>query len=146
MIKKRIYVLNICIPLTIGFIFYLLVRPDTILSKSIYKLLHMSPSLPLYELFVKNIVGCILINYLCDFLWAYALSWALFFIKDLYNYSAVRTVLYCIGTDCTMELLQVLDCADGTFDFYDILVQNFATLVVLALYKKLTNKGEEKND
>ena len=147
MIKKRIYIyiLNICIPLIIGFLFYLLFRPDIFLSKTIYGIFNINHSPSLYKLFIGNIIGRLLINYLCDFLWAYALSWALFYIKDLYNYSILRTLFYCVSADCIMELLQLIDCISGTFDYYDIIVQIFATLIVLILYKNITNKGEGEN-
>lgn len=146
MSHKKIYISNICIPLIIGVFFYLLFRPNIFLSKTIYMILDINYSFALYDLIIGNIVGRILVNYLCDFLWAYSLSWALFYIKDLYNHSILKTMCYCIIADCLMELLQLIDCIGGTFDYCDIIVQILATLVVLILYKSILHKGEGEKE
>ena len=146
MLHRKYYVINMCLPLIIGAFFYLLFRPDILLSRTIYAIFNIRPFYLLYDRIIENAIGRLLVNYLCDFLWAYSLAWSLLYLKSIFGYSMRKTICYCIVTDCIMELLQLIDYMGGTFDYYDIVIQILATLVALIIHRIHIRKEESENE
>lgn len=67
MLHRKYYVINMCLPLIIGAFFYLLFRPDILLSRTIYAIFNIRPFSLLYDRIIENAIGRLLVNYLCDF-------------------------------------------------------------------------------
>ena len=136
MSRKRylFFALNIFLPLNIGFLFYYLYQEST----------YINEIFPLNKNFAyaNSLVCYIMLNWGCDFLWAYAWFFPLYWSTGNYK----KTIIIATSSICVLESLQLiriegLKC--GTFYFYDILVE-IVGVVVATLVTKLFKKRGEK--
>ena len=81
----------------------------------------------------------LVINYLCDFLWAFALCCGLRLIGNPLK----ECFIISTSTLLVLEISQIW-CSFGTFDAVDILVELFAVILVLISIQIFKNK--ERND
>lgn len=121
---KRFYILNIVLPLVIGTIVYLYLKPSAHISQLIYFLLHISP--PALNIKPTGIHRFIQ-YYLCDILWSYSLTFALslYFGKD----RLLLTYAIAASFSTLVEVLQLLPQVLGSFDIFDIIVQLIACTI-----------------
>ena len=134
MSRKQFYWINILLPLSAGALLYLYWRPDAYISKLISSLFRM-PAEPVHGRpagiyrFIRY--------YLCDILWAYALTFSLslYFGKNaLWAALAVG-----VGFAVLTELLQLLPVTPGSFDILDIIIEMAVctlTIIIINLYER----------
>jgi hypothetical protein len=116
---------HIILPILIGGLIYLFLHKPNLI-------LHQYLHVPNYYAFGKgNFYFHLVLNYIPDFLWAYALSVFLFSFmptnKKASNYIVVLTVLF------TSELIQLYYPQNFTFDFLDIIIYFVATSLAYVL-------------
>lgn len=121
---KKFCILNIILPLVIGTIVYLYLKPSAPISQLIYYLLHISP--PVLNIKPTGIHRFIQ-YYLCDILWSYSLTFAL----SLYLGKDRLLLAYAIAASFStlVEVLQLLPQVLGSFDIFDIIVQLIACTI-----------------
>lgn len=137
---RAFYLLNIVLPLAFGGICYLLFRPDTYLShmvRSVAALPTISPS-------ADCAVLTFLRNFLCDMLWAYALTVAVSRIigQSLARSAAVLAI--CWTLEIGIEWLQKSQVLSGTFDPMDIFLECITTIAALLLMTRHRQHTERR--
>ena len=70
-------------------------------------------------------------NYLCDALWAYALTMTVCGILGQTKRAIGGTAVLCVATETLLEFAQRLPFVRGTFDGWDIFIQIIATAIAL---------------
>lgn len=136
--KYRIlYAFNIIVPIIAGTFFYLLFRPDAVVTKAVYGLFDIENAA---EVFTVPFIN----SFLCDILWAYSLTYA---VNAVLNEKAVTTACICIMVETATEFLQLAGIFYGTFDVLDILFESASTLFALFTIKiiKGWNQNEKNN-
>lgn len=139
---KRFYILNIVLPLVIGTIVYLYVKPSAPISQLIYFLLHIeTPVLNIKPTGVHRFIQ----YYLCDILWSYSLTFAL----SLYLGKDRLLLTYDIAASFStlVEVIQLLPQVLGSFDIFDIIVQLIAcTISIHIITFHEWRSGDDKQD
>lgn len=69
-------------------------------------------------------------------LWAYALVIALFFVIGNNTVSVLKILSIAFSFTVILEILQITPIAEGTFDFYDIVVEFLAEVIAVLIIKK----------
>ena len=118
---------NIAVPLIIGGAIYVLCSPDAYFVRLL--------SLPAYDLPIPKPIR----NYLCDFLWAYALTFAVTPLVGEGRSHVLASFALCAGASVILELLQKLPNVMGTFDRADIVTEIFACItacIIISVRKK----------
>ncbi len=129
---RTFYLLNIALPLAFGGVFYLLLCPDTYLS-------HMARivlDIPVIPPSSDSALLAFLRNFLCDMLWAYALTVA---VSRIIGQSAARSAAVlatCWTLEIGIEWLQKMQVISGTFDPMDIFLECITTITALLLVKR----------
>lgn len=134
--EKKQYFLNVVAALLIGLCVYIIFRPDTYISVLFSKRIDftwLQNSLPK----IPSLLTQFARNYLCDILWAYALFNAFFLIYK--EEQAMGVFGICAVFEIVVEVLQLFDIIQGTFDVVDIVFEIVATLTS-ALYIKNKSK------
>lgn len=127
--KRKILTIfiNIFFPLAVGLCIYLLFYNGTYLN-SIFGI----------ELNFKanSFLGIFMKSWACDILWAYSLTYSLYFVlyafKNRILFSAILSI--CIATG--FELLQLFGKVNGTFDILDIIFQIAAVISAAGVIKR----------
>ena len=139
--RNLFYLCNIGIPLLIGTIIYLYWRPNAYISRFIFSLFNVSPGIvPGSPKGIERFVR----YYLCDILWAYALTFSLVFYLGR---SKIRTA-YIIGLSfiVLIELLQLLPQTPGSFDILDIIMEFvICTISIYVIYFYERRNSHEKS-
>ena len=85
---------------------------------------------------VNTMVGKAILNWGCDFLWAYSLNFALALILKPFNRTILLSSLLAFSAGFLFEILQYFGIFSGTYDFFDILSETAAVTVSgLMIYK-----------
>ena len=107
------------IPLLIGIAVYIICRPGTIVAGICRKMIPM----PDHILHISGMHWTVILlkNYICDMLWAYALTIFIIGYEGLFCQPIWRGCVVCLGFTAVLELLQLLPFVAGTFDVFDIL-------------------------
>lgn len=124
--NKIFLVCNILIPLIVGTYIYIFWDSDSYFGNFVRSVLSISNTAP------DSNIAQIMRNWGCDFLYAYALLFA------LYASTRAICVSICYATVCSvgLELLQLLEIEHlkcGTFDIVDIIVEIIAICFAAAL-------------
>ena len=126
--KKQYWILNITIPILVGFSIYLLWTSDTYVSSMVRALLrHFGlPEIPLLRL--SGPAARFARNHLCDMCWSYALVFSIALIQGFTGKDVICTVWICSGFSAAMEIAQYLHIVSGTFDILDIVLEIIACI------------------
>ena len=131
--KKSFYWGNLIIPIVLGVIVYILYRQDTYIAIGFTRLME-TVGLKLNYPNVQNTPGYFFIrNYVCDGLWAYSLTFAVFLAYDCQSSEMKKTFIISAIFGICIELLQKLDFIPGTFDYWDIAVQTAFCLCAIGI-------------
>lgn len=133
MSKKKIYFLHIFLPLFIGCLIYFFFKQDVVLGKfeNYVPLFGWLRSLFFIEFRPKTILGLFFMNHLCDFLWAYSLTWACILPQRSIETGILVALLFC----AVNEFIQLTPYIYATFDWFDILYEIIAILLASFLYR-----------
>lgn len=122
--------------LCIGALFYLFFRKETYLHTFLQTYFQYAP--PFIP--VRNPILTVLCNHIGDFLWAYALSSALYWIFPKNRYAAVSAFVGASVLGTGLELLQKSEIFSGTFDWLDILAEIIAAGLAVILIQRSLKK------
>lgn len=141
---NKFYIWNIILPLAIGTMVYLYVKPSAPISQLIYFILHISPPvLNIKPTGIHRFIQC----YLCDILWSYSLTFAL----SLYLGKDRLLLAYVIAASFStlVEVIQLLPYVLGSFDIFDIIVQLIACTIsihIITFYERRISDGKKDRD
>lgn len=126
--KFVIVFLNVAISLLIGLAVYVFFIPSAHISQLVYRLIGKKIAVNDVDL-RDSFLTC----YLADFLWAEALCAlvALFVVEKTHDF--IKVFLICVIFEVIIETLQLTPLIDGTFDFFDMLVEGLANCVSFAM-------------
>lgn len=127
--KRKIptFFINIFLPLAVGLCVYLFFRKSTYINR----VFGFEPNLQ-----INSCLGLFVKCWLCDILWAYALTHALHFALYAFKHKILISAILSICVAVSFELLQLFGRVSGTFDILDILFQIAAVLLAAALIKR----------
>lgn len=132
--------------LFVGLGCYLCFRPDTYISQSVYNLFGLEGEAFGLEGVVPEWARGFFCNFFSDMLWSYALAFTVYLILGAFNRSFVSTLFICAVFEVGMEALQKIGIISGTFDFWDIILEVFSTVIALLIIKlHFREKHHEKN-
>ena len=135
--RKNLFILfNIACPLLIGLSIYLFCYKSTYINTTLANVLEFS--LPYF--YYDNIFYRFLTCWACDILWAYSLTFALFWcfkeFKKPLLICSVLSILFAI----VIEFLQINHIIHGTFDVLDIVLEISAIIFAVIIMKKEFSK------
>ena len=139
--KKGFLILNILIPLLIGFFTYYYFFPNVFFVKKIDTILninHYFHSTNSDFLIVKFIR-----NYMLDMIWGYALVFSLSLIIDNNTADLLKIFIIASLFSAIMEILQLTPIVEGTFDILDIFVEFFAEVSAVFIIKTFSWGGKK---
>lgn len=130
------YFFNVIVPLVLGILIYIFVRPDTYISQCFYRVLNVlgqsSKRYVLLPRWIRILIG----GYGADILWAYALTYAVFSaLQDVTN-SLLPVIMICVLFEAGIEFMQMFPAVSGTFDWWDIILEICATAIASLIIKK----------
>lgn len=125
--KLLTFFFNIFLPLAVGLCIYLFFRKGTYIN--------LVSGIE-FNFALKSGLGVFVKSWLCDILWAYALTNALYLAFCAFKHRIMITAIISICVGTVFELLQLLPSVVGTFDILDILFQIAAVLLAVALIKR----------
>ena len=138
--RKNLFLFfNISFPLSIGLAIYVFCYQNTYINTTIENILGFS--LPYF--YFDNAFHRFLTCWVCDILWAYSLTFALFFCFKSFNKSWLITCILSISFSIVIELLQLVDIINGTFDIWDIVMEFSAIIIAVIILKKEFSKWKK---
>lgn len=128
---KIFCLINILLSLIIGGIIYYLDGNGTYIGNLLYCVLGYHN--------INFTIPSIFRNWGCDFLWAYAFSFAM--LMSLYSSEAPYKKTFLVVFFCTilLEGTQKFFCYYATFDWFDIVFQILASVIALLIYYFIDN-------
>lgn len=140
--RQFFYISNVFIPLVFGLLLYLIFQKDAFVSIVVNFLF---PSLSLPAIDIPVIFERILRNYAADALWSYSLTFAFVFVIGYERKRLHISAIVCFTFEIFMEYLQRIEVLNGTFDFFDILVELISTCVATILIYMYEEEQNEKS-
>ncbi len=139
MYKFKIIIISNCIiSLVIGLMIYLTMKPDTVVSQ------FLSQFIAFPYVYHNGVISKIIYNWACDFLWAYSMIFALYFVFNGKDNINIMSLLVVFISGCFIEILQLFNVLNGTFDFADIIAEVLGIVFANIIIKKV-RLGYEKN-
>lgn len=125
--KSAFCVINILLPLILGAIIYILLRPKTIISHMFYSAFSVTP-----KYFGTNALSLFFKNYFCDFLWSYSLTFSLL---EITKYT-LASMLTAFALGCAFEIAQCFSVISGTADILDVFIECAGTIIAFIIFKR----------
>ncbi|MBQ4639451.1 MAG: hypothetical protein IJB69_02915 [Clostridia bacterium] len=139
------YLAHIFVPLVVGILLYMLLRPDTFVTKAVWRITGISLVLPPEIRLASDGVAQFIRNHLADILWGYSLCFALGMVARWVGRHPARALWPALVTDVLMEMTQYWGLISGTFDGWDIVCQAAASLaafLIMMIHEKNTKESE----
>lgn len=130
--KNLLLFANIIIPLLIGLTIYLLCYKNTYINRTFENIFHFS----LPYLYFNNSIHRFIISWACDILWAYSLTFGLYFCFKDFRHPLITSSFLAILLAVVMEILQIVNIINGTFDIWDIIFEISAILFAVIIIKR----------
>ncbi len=136
MSKKVLFALIGIISLCLGGLIYVLFKETTYVSQVVSDLISLDKIKHHLDFFNNEFVK----NYFTDFLWALSLSCFLFCIYEpnLKSSIAISGFVFLFGS--LWEILQWMNCINGTGDFFDILMYFTAGITTISINQRSKRK------
>lgn len=130
--ETRVCLLHIGVALSAGLLLYLLLRQNTYLHTILEAVFHFEfPNIRCRSALLQFAA-----NWLGDFLWAYALCFALYRILSPFRRRLLLAVLSTTALGMLLEYLQKVQIISGTFDFLDIFAEAAAAVLAAIILKR----------
>ncbi len=131
--KNQLFIIfNTLVPLCLGLAIYIFMKSGTYINTFLEFDFHYNP---------KTIVGVFIVNWFCDFLWSYALVFALYFVLSPFKKRLLLSCLLSVVLGHILEILQYANILSGTFDWWDIAIELIAVIMAMTIINK-TNKKD----
>ena len=132
--KKILFLIsNAFVPLLLGLAIYVFMKNGTYINSFLGDEFNYSP---------KTVLGIFIANWFCDFLWSYALVFALYLVLSPFKNNLIFSCVTSALLGLILELLQGTNILSGTFDWWDIIIEIVAVIIALLNLKK-TNKKDD---
>ena len=132
--KKYFFLIsNAFVPLLLGLAIYVFMKNGTYINSFLGVEFNYSP---------KTVLGIFIANWFCDFLWSYALVFALYLVLSPFKNNLIFSCVTSALLGLILELLQGTNILSGTFDWWDIIIEIVAVIIALLILKK-TNKKDD---
>ena len=135
-------ILYVVLPLALGVLLYLWIKPDAWCSQMIYRLLHI----PKQSAFDDNsvpIIGTFIKHQLCDVLFAFSLTFALLLLLVNHSRGIALGCAIALSFEVMLEVAQ-LSVFPGNFDIYDIIAESVVTIAIYIAIKIIQAKRRRK--
>lgn len=124
--------LNVVFSLLIGLSIYLFCYKNTYINTFFENIFGFD-----FPYFYKNSpLHRFITNWTCDILWAYALTFSLFFCFKTFNKPFFITIFTSIIFAVILECSQLTGIINGTFDIWDIIMELSAIIIAVIIIKK----------
>ena len=131
--RKNLFLFaNIIIPLFIGLAIYLLCYKNTYINTTFESIFDCSLPYVYFDNAFHRFITC----WACDILWAYALTFALFFCFKEFKKSLLFLSCLSFLLSIIIEFLQFGGYINGTFDIWDIILEISAILLAVIIIKR----------
>lgn len=132
--KKYLFlILNTIVPLISGLAIYIFMKSGTFINTLSGVDFHYIP---------KTVFGLFIVNWFCDFLWAYALVFALYIVLSPFKSKLLFSCVISVLLGLILEILQGVNILSGTFDWWDIIIEIVAVIIAMSIINK-TNKKDD---
>ena len=141
--KKIIYLLQIVLPLVLGAVFYLWIKPNAWCSNIFYNIFSLKKPAAFDENSIP-FLGSFIKHQLCDILFAYSLTIAMVFVLRTEKHGLFFACMIAALFETLLEIAQ-LWVFPGNFDSFDILAEGAITLSVLlcmVIYQKIKRRKQ----
>lgn len=140
--KRRwfFWTINICFPLFMGTCVYLFCRPDTHISATLIRFL----SILRISMEKTTVRSEFLRFYLCDILWAYALTFTINLLIGQSRKGFIVTAIICLVFEALIEFMQKWQIIYGTFDGFDIVSEALTTAFAISFIIYHTTKQRRR--
>lgn len=119
------WLINIFIPLIIGLLLYIWLRPDVLVARTVIQL---CPRLAEVTYSGNSATVILIKNHMSDFLWAYSLMISVLWICEKYGIDRKKGIYICLLVDFVMEGSQVIN-PFFTFDCFDLITEFIGTII-----------------
>lgn len=130
--ETRLCLLHAVTALGLGLLLYLFLRQNTYLHTLLETVWHFEVPNILYRSSYLQFAA----NRLGDFLWAYALCFALYRLLSPFQHRLLFAVLAANALGALLEYLQKVQILSGTFDPLDILAESIAAVFAAIIIKR----------
>lgn len=125
--KKYLFLIfNTIVPLISGLAIYIFMKSGTFINTFLEVDFHYIP---------KTVLGLFIVNWFCDFLWAYALVFALYTVLSPFKSNLLFSCVISVLLGLILEILQGVNILSGTFDWWDIIIEFVATVTATIILK-----------
>ena len=124
---------NIVVPILLGAVFYYLYSSDVLFVKKIDWILGLNIHFDIE--YKKHMFLRFVRNYLLDMFWVYSLFFTLFLIIGKNSAKVWKVFFIAFSFSAIMEILQMIPCVSGTFDFYDVVFEFLAEVIAVFVIK-----------
>lgn len=131
--KKKIafYLLNVGIPLIVGLGIYLFCYRTTYINSVFTEVFGFSLPYIYFDNAFHRFITC----WACDMLWAYSLTFALYLCFQVFKHPLIITSVTSSVFAIIIELLQINNIINGTFDILDIITELLAISLAIIIMK-----------
>ncbi len=130
--ETRLCLLHSVTALGLGLLLYVFLRQNTYLHTLLETVFRLDIPIPQYSASHLQFVA----NWLGDFLWAYALCFALYRLLSPFPRRLLLAALAVIVLGAVLECLQKLKILSGTFDPLDIFTESVAAGLAAIIIKR----------
>lgn len=131
--RKNLFIfLNVAFPLLIGLSIYLFCYKNTYINTFFEN--YLGINFP--YIYRATLLHQFITNWACDILWAYALTFSLYFCFRTFNKSILITSFITVSFAVILECLQLTGIVNGTFDTWDIIMELSAIIIAVIIIKK----------
>lgn len=131
--RKNIFLFaNVLCPLLIGLLIYLFCYKSTYINTAFVNFF----GFPLPYFYFNNSFHRFITCWACDILWAYSLTFSLYLCFKQFKNSLFIIGALSIAFALIMELLQLFNVINGTFDILDIILEFSAILFAVIIIKR----------
>ncbi len=146
MIKNgfRNVVAGVILPILAGTVIYLIISPQAYVTKFFWQISGMANPFRNININEMPLLVRVIRYYLCDYLWALALTHMIFLILggEKPGMSIIISMAFCMA----YEVLQLTSFVPGVFDPWDLVVESIAGLTVIAEVLRKRRKEYEKSN
>lgn len=130
--KRQLFLIfNAILPLFCGLMIYIFLKSGTYINS----LIHID-----FNYHFKTVLGFFIINWFCDFLWSYALVFALYFVLLPFKNNLLISCVLSAFLGILLEILQGMNLLSGTFDWWDIIIEITAVIIATLVIKSIDKK------
>jgi len=126
-------VVNVFVPLIVGMALYVVLRPDSFVSRFVYYLVGFKAPYEMTQNQTRSVFIKLLRNHLADCIWAYSLTIALLLVGKLTTFRQKWIILISVFIATIMEFSQIFN-PYFTFDYMDLAAEFLGIISAWIVY------------